>query len=152
MKSTSWRLLVAVASVAAVLGWALARIVESLAGRYFPISWTAAGAIWLLAIALLMWTWVVRPKLLRRPGAEPIAAPVAARTAALALASSRAGAAVAGLYAGVAVSFLSELATPVGRESAVAASLATLGGLAIVAVALWLERLCTIDDDEHTEL
>lgn len=145
-------MLLTVASVAAVLGWALAQLVDSLIGRYLPISWTAAGAIWLLALALLMWGWVVRPRLLHRPGSLRLVPHVAARTAALALASSRTGAAVFGVYLGFSVSFMGELATPAGQESAIISAVAATGGVALAAVALWLERLCRIDDDQDSNM
>jgi hypothetical protein len=149
VKPTSARLLVSVALVAGLLGWVVASLADSLAGRYLPVSWTATGAIWLLALALAMWTWTVRPQLLHYEGKMPLAPHVAARSAALALASSRTGAAVAGAYLGLTLTFLGALATPAGSESAVAAVVAALGGLVVVLVALWLERLCRIDDDEE---
>ena len=148
MTPTRGRLLIAVAAVSGILGWSVSRLADSVVGRYLPITWTAAGAVWLLALSLLMWTWFVRPKLLRREGSTPLSPHVAARTTALALASSRTGAAVAGGYAGVAIALLGELVAPVARESAIAAGIASLGGLALVAVGLWLESMCRIDDDD----
>ncbi len=152
MRSTSWRLLVALLAVAAVVGWVVVRLVESFAGRYLPVSWTAAGAVWLLAIALLMWIIVVRPRLLRRKGTEPLDPHVAARTSALALASSRTGAVVLGLYLGIAVGFLGEWATQLGRESAIAAGVTALGAAAVAGLGLWLEYLCRVDDDPEGEI
>ena len=138
----------AVAAVAGILGWSITRLADSVAGRYLPITWTAAGAVWLLALFLLMWAWIVRPKLLRREGTAPLSPQVAARTTALAFASSRTGAAVAGGYAGVAIAFLGELVAPAARDSAIAAGVASVGGLALVAVGLWLESMCRVDDDD----
>lgn len=148
MKPTRARLLLTVAAVSGVLGWSMTRLADSVAGRYLPVTWTAAGAIWLLTLFLLLWTWTVRPKLLRREGTAPLQPHVAARTTALALASSRTGAAVAGVYAGVTVAFLGELAAPAARDSAIAAGVASVGGLALVAVGLWLESLCRIDEED----
>lgn len=148
MKPTSGRLLLAVASVAGIGGWSVARLADSVVGRYLPITWTAAGAVWLLAMFLLAWTWSVRPKLLHREGTTPLSSHVAARTTALALASSRTGAAVAGGYAGVAIAFLGELVAPTARDSALAAGVAALGGLALVAVGLWLESMCRVDEED----
>lgn len=148
MKPTRGRLLLAVAAGSGILGWSITRLADSVVGRYLPITWTAAGAVWLLALFLLIWTWTVRPKLLRRKGTAPLTPHVAARTTALALASSRTGAAVAGVYAGVVIALLGELAAPTARESAIAAGVASLGGLALVAVGLWLESMCRVDDND----
>lgn len=148
MKPTQVRLLATVAAVSGILGWSMTRLADSVAGRYLPVTWTAAGAIWLLALFLLMWTWIVRPRLLRRKGTAPLSPHVAARTTALSLASSRTGAAVAGVYAGVVVAFLGELAAPAAQDSAIAAGVASIGGFALAAVGLWLESMCRVDDDD----
>lgn len=149
VRPTRVRLLVAVAAVAGILGWSVTRLADSVAGRYLPITWTAAGAVWLLAASLLMWSWYVRPRLLRREGSAPLSPHVAARTTALALASSRSGAAVAGAYAGVAIAFLGELIAPAARDSAFAAGVASVGGLILAVGGMWLESLCRIDDSDE---
>jgi hypothetical protein len=69
---------------------------------------------------------------------------VAARTAALALAASRIGALVAGFYAGIAAGMATKLATTSGLQIFWAATAAALGGLALVAAALWLEHICRL--------
>lgn len=149
VKPTRIRVLVAVAATAGILGWAVARLADAVVGRYLPITWTAAVAVWLLAISLLMWTWFVRPKLLQRDGATPLSAHVAARTSALALASSRTGAAVSGFYTGVGVALLGEFIAPVARDSAIASVVASVGGLALVVVGMWLESMCRVDDSDE---
>lgn len=136
---------------AGVLGWILAQLTESFASRYLPVPWLAALAVWLLAISLLMWTVLVRPRLQRKPDTEPLEPQVAARTAALAMASSRTGAAVAGFYLGIAAMLSSDLAIPAAQENAIVAVLTALGGFVIVAVALWLEHICRIDEDDDDD-
>lgn len=69
---------------------------------------------------------------------------VAARTAALAMAASRIGSLVAGFYAGVAVGIVPSLGTPTGSQTFWSAGLASLGALALVAAALWLEHVCRL--------
>ena len=150
MAPTRIRLLVLIAISCLVLAWSVAALVDSFAGRYLPFPATAAGAIWLLAIALGMWSWIVRPKLLRRPGVEPLAPEVAARTAALALAGSRVGAGVFGCYAGFGLFLLPDAAAvEAARSGVVVCLLSALGGVVLAVVALWLERMCRLPQDPH---
>lgn len=147
MHPTRIRLLVAIAAASAVAGWALATLVDRIGGRYLPVPWTAPMAIWLFAALLAWWAWLVRPRLRRERGTEPLSPFVAARTAALALAASRVGAGVAGIYAGAGLMFLSALDVPAGRGGAIGSGVAALGGVALTSAGLWLEHLCRIDDD-----
>ncbi|MFN8125241.1 MAG: DUF3180 domain-containing protein [Candidatus Nanopelagicales bacterium] len=153
MTPTRLRLLLLIAVVAGVLGWVLATIADSILERYLPVPWSAAVAMWLLAAGLGMWSLVVRPRLLRRPGTEPLPSFVAARTAALALAASRVGAGVFGFYVGVALVFIGDLPVPAAQTGAWASGATALGGAAIAAIALWLESLCRIkgDDDDESD-
>jgi Protein of unknown function (DUF3180) len=148
VKPTRLRLLLAIFVVTAVLGWVFASVVESLVSRYLPLPWTAAVAIWVLVVGLAMWGWIVRPRLLRKPGTEPLPPYVAARTAALALSASRVGAGVAGFYAGVLVSLLDNLDIPAAHDGALTSGASALGGVAMAAVALWIERMCRIKEDD----
>lgn len=152
MIPTRPRLLLLIAVVCGVLGWVLATIADSILGRYLPVPWSAAVAVWMLAVGLLLWALLLRPRLQRRPGTRVVPPLVAARTAALALAASRVGVGVAGFYAGVLLVFLADLAVPAAQSGAWTSAATALGGAAIMAVALWLEHLCRIrgdgDDDD----
>jgi hypothetical protein len=58
------------------------------------------------------------------------------------------------VYAGIAISLLSSWHIPVAQTSTVIAAVTALGGVALAAVALWLEALCRIkgdDDEDHGE-
>jgi hypothetical protein len=144
MRPTPIRLLVALAIVAGSLGWAIVVLVHALAGRVVVVPWLAAGAMWLVAGALLSWTLSVRPRLQRQPGARPIAPIVAARSAALAIAASRIGALVAGFYAGVVIGLIPLFGTVSGAQSLWAALATCVGSAALAAVALWLEHICRL--------
>lgn len=146
MTPTTVRLLTAVAGLAAAAGWGLARVWETLTGRYIPVPWTGAAALGLLAAALLIWALLVRPRIRRAEGAEPLDPLVAARTAALAMAASRTGAVVGGAYAGIAVLFAGLWSQPAGRERVIIAAAAVAASVALIAVALWLERICRLPD------
>jgi hypothetical protein len=85
-----------------------------------------------------------------RPLPKPVNPFFAARAVALAKASSHVGSAVAGFYAGYGLFLLADLDTPLRRERALLCGLATLAAVALVAIAVWLERICRLptDDDE----
>lgn len=144
MQPTRLRLLAGVAAIAAALGWGVVQIVDAWFGRLVPVPWLAAGALWLVAGAVAYWAFTSRPRLRHRPGAKPLPPLVAARTAALAMAASRIGALAAGFYAGIAAGMVANIATASGLQIFWAATSAAIGGLALVAAALWLEHLCRL--------
>jgi len=144
MKPTRPWGLIAAAIVAAAVGWGVVQLVDAWTGRIVPVPWLAAAALWLVAGAVVYWAFASRPRLQRKPGARPMPPLVAARTAALAMAASRIGALVAGFYAGVAVGMIPSIGTPSGSSTFWAASLASLGAVALVIAALWLEHVCRL--------
>lgn len=144
MSPTRPRLLLLVALVCGVVAWSVAALADSLAGRYLPLPPTASGAVWLVAAAVFIWGVVVRPRLRRRPGHEPLPPLVAARTAALALAGSRVGAGVVGFYTGVAAFLLPDRAVAAARSGLVTCGLSVVGAALLVAASLWLEGMCRI--------
>jgi hypothetical protein len=144
MKPTRIRLLVAIAILAAAVGWGVVQVVDSWFGRLVPVPWLAAAALWLLAGAVLYWTVSSRPRLQRRPGAKPMPPLVAARSAALGMAASRIGALVAGFYAGIAIGMAPNLGTPSGAQTFWAATAAAVGAVGLAAAGLWLEHVCRL--------
>jgi len=151
MIATKWRLLIALAIVSAAIGWGLVIIVDSLASRFVPVPWLAAVAMWVLSLALLIWTLMSKPRLQHKHGAKPMDPIVAARTAALAMAGSRTGAIVAGIYLGVALGTYPHRDVPAGATTLWASAATALGAVALTLVAMWLEHICRIksDDDDH---
>jgi len=149
MGTTRIRLLIALAVIAAVLGFAVVTVIAGQSGRVIQVPWLASVTIWVLAVALLIWTMLSRPRLQRRPGSKPLPPLMAARTAALAIAASRAGSLVAGFYAGVALATVDRRDTPAGMSTLWSSGASAVGAVALVAVALWLEYLCRLplDDD-----
>lgn len=150
MTPTRLRTLALIALVAAVAGWVVVTLVDALLGRFLPVPITAALAIALLSLFLLVWGLLAKPRLQGKAGVERLDPVVATRTAALALASSRTGAAVFGFYAGVVIGFLPNLDTQAGRSYGWSAGAASLASIALIVVALWLERICRLPDDEDS--
>ncbi len=144
MQPTRIRLLVGIAVVAAALGWGVVQVIDAWSGRIVPVPWLAAAALWLLAGAVGYWGLSSRPRLQHRPGSKPMPAIVAARTAALAMAASRIGALVMGFYGGIAVGMATKLGTASGAQTFWAATIASVGALALATAALWLEHLCRL--------
>lgn len=150
MKPTRVRVLILLAVLAAAAGWAAVSLMEGQSGRILPVPWLAASTMWILALALGIWTLLARPRLQRRPGAKPMPPIIAARTAALAMAASRTGSLVAGFYVGVALAALPARVTEAGQDTLWAALGTAAGSLLLLLVALWLEHICRlpIDDDD----
>ncbi len=146
MTPTSARLLAVVTALSVTAGWGLARAFGDLAGRYLPVPWSGAVGLSVLAAGLLVWALMVRPRLRHKEGSRPLDPLVAARTAALAMAASRTGAVLGGLYLGIGLAFLPLAGQDPGRERLLAAGAAVLAAVAVVAVALWLERMCRLPD------
>lgn len=148
MRPTSARLLLTLGLVSAVAGWVVADLVDRLAGRSVPVPWTAPATLAILALALLFWAIGMRRRL-REGRVNPF---VAARTAALAMAASRTGAIATGVYAGFLLWFAGMWWIVAARERGYASIAAIAAGLAVIAAALWLERVCRIssphDDDD----
>ena len=106
MKPTKVRLLLTLAVLAGAIGWGAVSLIQGQSGRILPVPWLAASTMWILALALGIWTLLARPRLQRRPGTKSLPPIVAARTAALAMAASRTGSLVGGFYLGVALAAL----------------------------------------------
>ncbi len=144
MEPTRIRLLIGIAVITAAVGWGLVQIVGAWSGRLVAVPWLAAGSLWLVAGAVAFWAWSSRPRLQGRPGTKPMDPIVAARSAALAMAASRIGALVAGLYGGIAIAMIGSLTTESGLRTFWAATVATVGAVALTAAALWLEHVCRL--------
>lgn len=143
--------LVAAGGVAAVLGFTAADLFDKLAVRNLPVPWSSVLTVAALAVALAGWAWSFRRRL--GDGRSPVDPFVAVRTAALAMAASRSGAVIAGLYAGIGGWYASDLSTPAARDRALTCVAGVVAAIALLVVALWLEKICRLpgDDDESDE-
>lgn len=139
------------AAAVGVVGWVVLDARESAGGAALPTPWTAAVAIALLAVAVVVSGWEVRRWITGRR--ERLLDPlVAARIAVLAKAAAYAGGAFTGWYLAQAVVVLPDL---VGdrRTRLIIALVSALASVGLAAAGLvaqqWCRRPSNEDDDDR---
>ncbi|MFE1753841.1 DUF3180 domain-containing protein [Streptomyces anandii] len=151
MKELRIRVLAGVFVVAGVLSWAAARLWNSV-GTLPSVPLAAPIVLALIAAVLAATALSLRARLRaqreRRPGAKGVDPLMAARAVVFGQASALVAALVAGMYGGAGVFLLELLDIPARRDQAIYAGLSVLAGIAVIAAALFLERVCRLPDDE----
>ncbi|MER0447412.1 DUF3180 domain-containing protein [Streptomyces sp. Edi4] len=137
--------------IAGVLSWAGARLWDSVAT--LPSVPIAAPIVLAVIAAILLATALsirsrLRAQRERRPGAKGVEPLMAARAVVFGQASALVAALVCGMYGGTGVYLLSYLDVPSRRDQAIYAGFSVLAGIAVVAAAFFLERVCKLPDDE----
>ncbi|MFJ8792072.1 DUF3180 domain-containing protein [Streptomyces sp. NPDC102462] len=153
MRELRIRVLVGVFVVAGVLSWAGARLWNSV-GTLPSVPLAAPIVLALIAAVLLSTALSLRARLKaqreRRPGAKGVDPLMAARAVVFAQASALVAALVAGMYGGTGVFLLEILDIPARRDQAFYAGFCVLAGIAVIAAAIFLERVCKLpEDDDH---
>ncbi|GAB1328361.1 DUF3180 domain-containing protein [Streptomyces sp. NPDC093260] len=151
MKELRIRVLVGVFVVAGVLSWAAARLWNSV-GTLPSVPVAAPIVLGLIAVVLLSTALSLRARLKaqreRRPDAKGVEPLMAARAVVFGQASALVAALVAGMYGGTGVVLLELLDIPARRDQAIYAAFSVLAGLAVIAAALFLERVCKLPEDD----
>ncbi|MEU7647539.1 DUF3180 domain-containing protein [Streptomyces huasconensis] len=153
MKQLRIRTLAGLFVVAAALSWSGARLWDSV-GTLPRVPLAAPIVLAVIAVVLLSTALSLRSRLRaqreRRPGAKGVEPLMAARAVVFGQASALVAALVAGMYGGVGAFLLEFLDIPPRRDQAIYAGLSVLTGIAVIAAALFLERVCKLpeDDDE----
>ncbi|MEU5534920.1 DUF3180 domain-containing protein [Streptomyces sp. NPDC020362] len=151
MKQLRIRVLAGVFVVAGVLSWAGARLWNSI-GTLPSVPLAAPIVLALIAVVLLATAFSLRARLKaqreRRPGAKGVDPLMAARAVVFGQASALVAALVAGMYGGTGVFLLELLDIPARRDQALYAGFSVLAGIAVIAAALFLERVCKLPEDE----
>ncbi|MFD1829202.1 MULTISPECIES: DUF3180 domain-containing protein [Streptomyces] len=154
MREVRIRTLVGLFALAVVLSWAGARLWNAL-GTLPAVPVAApvvlAGIAAVLAATALSLRSRLRAQRERRPGAKGVEPLMAARAVVFGQASALVAALVAGAYGGTGLYlFTTALDVAARRDQAVYAGLSVLAGAAVVAAAVFLQRVCRIpeDDDE----
>jgi hypothetical protein len=149
------RVLAGVFAVAGILSWAGARLWNSV-GTLPSVPLAAPVVLALIAAVLLSTALSIRARLKaqrdRVPGAKGVDPLVAARAVVFGQASALVAALVSGMYGGAGVFLLESLDIPARRDQAVYAGFSVLAGIAVIAAAIFLERVCRLpeDDDRNT--
>ncbi|MFK4145547.1 DUF3180 domain-containing protein [Streptomyces sp. NPDC004065] len=151
MKELRIRVLAGVFVVAGVLSWGAARLWNSV-GTLPSVPLAAPIVLALIAAVLLSTALSLRARLRaqreRRPGAKGVDPLMAARAVVFGQASALVAALVAGMYGGTGVFLLELLDIPARRDQAIYAGFSVVAGIAVIAAALFLERVCKLPEDD----
>ncbi|MEU4999811.1 DUF3180 domain-containing protein [Streptomyces sp. NPDC021622] len=150
MKQLRIRTLAGLFVVAGVLSWAGARLWDSL-GTLPRVPLAAPIVLAVIAVVLLATALSLRSRLRaqreRRPGAKGVEPLMAARAVVFGQASALVAALVAGMYGGTGVFLLEYLDIPARRDQAIYAGLSVVAGIAVIAAAFFMERVCKLPED-----
>jgi len=139
---------------AGVLSWGGARLWDAL-GTLPSVPLAAPIVLAVIAVVLLATALSIRARLraqrARRPGAKGVEPMMAARALVFGQASALVAALVAGMYGGTGVFLLGSLDVPPRRDQAIYAGFAVLAGIAVVAAAVFLERVCKLPEDGNDD-
>lgn len=155
MRQLRIRTLAGLFAAAAVLSWAGARMLDALDSLpSVPVAAPIVLAV--IATVLLATALSLRARLKaqreRVPGAKGVEPMMAARAVVFGQASALVAALVAGMYAGTGLFLLlNDLDMPSRREQALYAGVSVLTGAAVVAAAVFLERVCKLPDDDEND-
>ncbi|MEU6405590.1 DUF3180 domain-containing protein [Streptomyces sp. NPDC046985] len=154
MKELRIRVLAGVFVVAGVLSWAAARLWNAV-GTLPSVPLAAPVVLALIAVVLLSTALSLRSRLRaqreRRPEAKGVEPLMAARAVVFAQASALVAALVGGMYGGTGVVLLELLDMPARRDQAVYAGFSVVTGVAVIAAALFLERVCRLPEDDDQD-
>ncbi|MFR9728481.1 DUF3180 domain-containing protein [Saccharopolyspora sp. MS10] len=143
----AWQLIAAVL-IAAALAYLGARLAY---GDLPRLPALAGVTLLLIALVDVVLAALLRPRVQRKPGAEPVDALAAARAVALAKASSMAGSIMAGVWGGLLGHVLPMRdAAQAARDDTTSAVIGLVSAAALVAAGLWLEH-CLRNPDEPEE-
>jgi hypothetical protein len=130
--------------IAGAIGWAVANIWPALFSQAFATPWLTAITMWLIGLALLIWTLLARKKIKPEKGKPRLDPLLAARSAALAMSASRVGAIALGFYVGILIENLVFSDSPASNERAVICGLTAIASLLTTIIGLWLEHICRL--------
>ncbi|MFJ4409679.1 DUF3180 domain-containing protein [Streptomyces sp. NPDC088910] len=154
MRTLRIRTLAGLFAVAGVLSWAAARLWDHV-GTLPGVPVAAPIVLALIAVALLATALSLRSRLKaqreRHPGAKGVDPLAAARAVVFGQASALVAALVVGMYAGTGLYLVMyDLDMDPRRQQAIYAGLAVVAGIAVIAAAIFLERVCRLPEDDDT--
>ncbi|MER6100202.1 DUF3180 domain-containing protein [Streptomyces sp. NPDC001728] len=151
MKQLRLKVLAGLFLVAGILSWGAAKLWDSV-GTLPSVPIAAPIVLAVIAVVLTATALSIRARLKaqreRRPGAKGVEPLMAARAVVFGQASALVAALVAGMYGGTGVFLLGSLDVPARRDQALYAALSVAAGIAVIAAALFLERVCRLPEDD----
>ncbi|MGW0775275.1 DUF3180 domain-containing protein [Streptomyces sp. NPDC002835] len=151
MKQLRLGVLAGLFAAAGVLSWGGARLWDSL-GTLPSVPLAAPIVLAAIAAVLAATALSIRARLRaqreRRPGAKGVEPLMAARAVVFGQASALVAALVSGMYGGTGVFLLGSLDVPARRDQAIYAGFAVVAGMAVIAAAIFLERVCRLPEDD----
>jgi hypothetical protein len=156
LRPTRLPVLAAIGVLAAAIGWAGGLLIDG-GGRTLPRVPLSAPTVLVLFTAILLALAITTRSRLnalrdRRPDAQGIDSLTVARYGVLARATSPVASAVAGLYAGYAIFLLGDLGAGGRQARLVMSAVSVVAALALVAAALFLERVCRLPNPTDPRL
>ncbi|MEU9701103.1 DUF3180 domain-containing protein [Streptomyces sp. NPDC047981] len=152
MKQLRLKVLAGLFIAAGVLSWGAARLWDAV-GTLPSVPLAAPIVLASIAAVLTATALSIRARLKaqreRRPGAKGVEPLMAARAVVFGQASALVAALVAGMYGGTGVFLLGSLDIPSRRDQAIYAGFSVLAGFAVIAAALFLERVCKLPEDDN---
>ncbi|GGT37957.1 DUF3180 domain-containing protein [Streptomyces purpureus] len=152
MKQLRLKVLAGLFVVAGILSWGGARLWEAF-GTLPSVPLAAPIVLAAIAVVLMATALSIRARLRaqreRRPGAKGVEPLMAARAVVFGQASALVAALVSGMYGGTGVYLLGSLDIPARRDQAIYAAFSVLAGIAVIAAALFLERVCKLPEDDQ---
>ncbi|WP_199443946.1 DUF3180 domain-containing protein [Umezawaea beigongshangensis] len=119
-------------------------------GSLPPLPRLAGVTLLVIALVDLVLAFVLRARIQRKPGSEPVDPITAARAVALAKASSVLGAVMLGAWAGVLIYVLPSTGDlDAASNDLVSAVVGMVCALALIGAGLWLEHCCRTPRDPH---
>ncbi|MFJ3584842.1 DUF3180 domain-containing protein [Streptomyces sp. NPDC090127] len=154
MKQLRLKVLAGLFLAAGILSWGAARLWDAV-GTLPSVPLAAPIVLASIAAVLTATALSLRARLKaqrdRRPGAKGVEPLMAARAVVFGQASALVAALVAGMYGGTGVFLLGSLDIPSRRDQAIYAGFSVLAGFAVIAAALFLERVCKLPEDEDPQ-
>ncbi|WP_406862332.1 DUF3180 domain-containing protein [Streptomyces sp. HUAS MG47] len=152
MKQLRLKVLAGLFLGAGILSWGAARLWDAI-GTLPSVPLAAPIVLAAIAAVLTATALSIRARLKaqrdRRPGAKGVDPLMAARAVVFAQASALVAAVVSGMYGGAGVFLLGSLDIPARRDQAIYALFSVVAGIAVIAAALFLERICKLPEDEN---
>ncbi|MFD3941200.1 DUF3180 domain-containing protein [Streptomyces sp. NPDC058579] len=152
MKQLRLKVLAGLFIAAGILSWGAARLWDAV-GTLPSVPLAAPIVLASIAAVLTATALSIRARLKaqreRRPGAKGVEPLMAARAVVFGQASALVAALVAGMYGGTGVFLLGSLDIPSRRDQAIYAGFSVLAGFAVIAAALFLERVCKLPEDDN---